>query len=573
MKVNFLTTPTGLSIMTKYVLISDSTLGYEYRDFPLLDFLPCAPSRTIPGPVYSFLKGPAPPTAPDGRVSLAPYSIRKLEASLLTKYDRKDVAVIQENYIAQHITDDTEIIAVSTMDPLGLGPVTMSYYALFGGELYAWVWREWDALMEKINRVRQGKKAKLMVGGPGVWEFTLMRDAIDKYNIDYVFQGEADDIAPILFEQIVNDSLDPALFHSGYMTYDDKFRKVVQKDEKFLARGVSFAAYPKLEEMPPIVNPSMKGMTEVMRGCGVGCDFCEVTLRPLRYVPIENIVKEVEVNLRAGQTNAWLHSDEIWGYKHGNMFTPNEDALIDLFSSVMNVKGVKTSNPTHGRISIAAGYPEMMEKLSKVLKGGPDNWIGIQTGIETGSDSLAKQHMPNKTLPLKIGPDGSWQDIVWQGVANETRNYWRPAFTLQVGQAGETDEDNWDTVAMINRLSNSYVEGRPFEFTATPLLNVPLGRIKSRKLNRDMLSESMLAVYYASYRHLAKMAKRNGYRDARGNVFVRLGTGSIISFGGGIMLRTVEKIARKHGVDIDKVKEYGIENSKEITSQAALARA
>ena len=50
---------------------------------------------------------------------------------------------------------------------------------------------------------------------------------------------------------------------------------------------------------------------------------------------------------------------------------------------------------------------------------------------------------------------------------------------MQVGQKGETDEDNWDTVALINRLSNSYVDGRPFEFTVTPMLNVPLGRIKS----------------------------------------------------------------------------------------------
>ncbi len=559
--------------MTKFVLLSDSTLGYQYRDFPLLDFLSCSPSRAIPGPIYRFLKGPPPPTSSDGRVLLAPYSIRKLEASLRTKYSSKDVAVVQENCLADHVTEDTEIIALSTMDPFGLGPVTMSYYALFGGELYAWVWREWDALLEKVNRVRQGKKAKLVVGGPGVWEFTMMREAVEKYNIDYVFQGETDDIAPILFEQIVEGNIDRTLFHSGYMTYDDKFRKVVEKDDKFLARGVSFAAYPKLEEMPPIINPSMKGMSEVMRGCGVGCDFCEVTLRPLRYVPIENIVKEVEINLRAGQTNAWLHSDEIWGYKHGNMFTPNEEALTELFSTVMNIKGVQTSNPTHGRISIPAGYPELMEHLTKIVGGGPRNWIGVQTGIETGSDSLAKRHMPNKTLPLKIGPDGSWQDIVWQGVAVETKNYWRPAFTLQVGQEGETDEDNWDTVAMINRMSNSSVDGRPFEFTATPLLNVPLGRIKSRKLNTEMLSESMLAVYYASYLHLAKMAKRNGYREARGNMFVRMGTGSIISFGGGLMLRTVEKIARKHGVDIDKVKKYGLENKSEITSQAALARA
>ncbi|WP_229657406.1 B12-binding domain-containing radical SAM protein [Thermogymnomonas acidicola] len=548
-------------------------MSYEYRNFPLLDFLPCAPGNAVPASIYRFLKGPAPPAKPNGEAVYAPYAIRKLEASLLRKFKREEVVVAHEDYLQNFIKDDTEIIAVSTMDPLGLGPTTMSYYALFGGELNAWVKKEWDALMAKINAIRQGKKAKLVVGGPGVWEFAILRDEVEKNHIDYIFQGEADDVAPLLFEQIAEDSIDTSVFFNGYWTYDENFRKVMKKDPVFLARGFSLKAYPKLEEIPSIVEPSMKGMVEVMRGCGVGCDFCEVTLRPLRYYPLEKIVEEIKVNLRGGNTNAWLHSDEIFGYKHGPMFEPNEEALLELFQTVLSVPGVTSSNPTHGRISIPAGYPEMMAKLSKVLRAGPRNWIGVQTGVETGSEELAKKHMPNKTLPLRIGPDGSWQEIVWEGVFVETRNYWRPAFTIQVGQEGETPEDLWDTIALTNRLSNSFVDGRPFEFTITPLLNVPLGRIKSRKLNTDMLNADQLAVYYASYRHLAKMAARDGYRDATGSFLARMGTGTIISFGGYVMMKFVEHLARKKGVDIEKVKHYGVEGVKEITSRAVLSRA
>jgi hypothetical protein len=160
------------------------------------------------------------------------------------------------------------------------------------------------------------------------------------------------------------------------------------------------------------------------------------------------------------------------------------------------------------------------------------------------------------------------------GVYVETKNFWRPAFTFQVGQDGETEDDNWQTVEMINRLSNSYSEGRrPFEFTATPLVNVPLGRIKSRSLNTNMLTENMMAVYYASYRHLAKMSRRDGFRDSSGNIFSRLGTGTIISGGGYLMMKFIEKRAAKMGVNIEKVKNYGIEKSKDITSLSALARA
>ncbi|WP_010900717.1 B12-binding domain-containing radical SAM protein [Thermoplasma acidophilum] len=558
--------------MTRFVLVSDTTLSYEYRHFPLLDFLPCAPGKAIPGPIYRFLKGPEPPNV-NGIVKYAPYAIRKIEASLVRAFGRDSVVVVDEDYLGQYVDDKTEVIGVSTMDPLGLGPTTMSYYALFGGDLDAWVRREWDSLMEKVNKAREGKKAKLIVGGPGVWEFTILRDEIDKYKVDYYVQGETDDVVAELFRQVAEDNIDKQMFFNGYMSYDENFHKVLKKDEKFLARGITQSAYPRLEDIPEIINPSMKGMVEVMRGCGVGCDFCEVTLRPLRYMPLNMIVDEIKINVAGGVDNAWLHSDEIFGYKHGHFFEPNEEALSELFSTVMSVPGVKTSNPTHGRISIPAGYPEMMEKLSKILKAGPRNWIGIQTGLETGSEELAKKHMPNKTLPLRIGVDGSWQDIVWQGVFVETRNYWRSAFTIQVGQEGETPEDLWETIALINKLSNSYVDGRPFEFTVTPLVNVPLGRIKSKKLNTSMLDVNGLAVYYASYRHLAKMAARDGFRDAHGNAFLKLATGGLISFGGRLMMDFIEKKAQKAGVDIDKVKRYGIESTDEITSLAQFARA
>ncbi|MGC8562027.1 MAG: B12-binding domain-containing radical SAM protein [Thermoplasmata archaeon] len=560
--------------MAKYVLISDNTLMYGYRDFPLLDFLPSAPVSKIPAPIFNFLKGPPYPMLSDGQPVHTTYAVRKVEASLLRKNKREDIYVAQNESIERAIKDDTEVIGVSTMDPLGLGPTTMSYFVLFGGDPYAWVRKEWEALIAKINAIRKGKKAKLLVGGPGVLEFFQMRSELDKEGIDYAFSGEADDILPELFEQVANDSIDSKLFYKGYTEYDDRFNRSYKQDDKILSRTLTGKLYPRLEEIPTIVNPVIKGMIEVMRGCGIGCDFCEVTLRPLRYYTPEMISAEIDVNLRkGGNSHVWLHSDDIWGYKHDNFFRPNEDALIGMFKSIMDTPGVTGTNPTHGRISIPSGYPEMMEKLSNVMKAGPKNWIGIQTGLETGSESLAKKHMPNKTMPLKIGVDGSWEEIVWQGVYNETKYYWRSAFTLQVGQPGETEEDLWDTVAMVNRLSNSFIDdGRPFEFTVTPLKNVPMGRITSKRLDSSLLNEAELAVYYASYRHLAKMAARRR-SEGTGNLLVKAGTSMIISFGGVLMLKVVEDIARKKGVDISKVKRYGLEQRKEFSTLGSLAHA
>jgi radical SAM superfamily enzyme YgiQ (UPF0313 family) len=449
------------------------------------------------------------------------------------------------------------------MDPLGYGPLTMSYNVLCNAAQTPWVRVEWENLIKRLNIARQGKKAKLIVGGPGVWEFTIEPQAVDNERIDYAVQGECDDYIKEIFEQLSSGNVDKNLFHQGYMTYDTQFHRSYTDNPKFLTRKPGLAkGAPTLDELPTIVRPAMMGLVETMRGCGIGCDFCEVTLRPMRYYPPERIVEEAKVNAKGGFKNIWMQTDEVFAYKHLNAkFEPNQDALVEMFRAVMAVDGVVSTNPTHGRISIPAAYPELIQKLSAIIKAGPTNWIGIQVGVETGSEKLAQKHMPNKTLPLKIGVDGTWKEIVWQGTHNFNKYYWRPAFTVQVGQAVETDEDNWDTVALINQMSNSFIEGtnRPFEFTATPMQNVPLGLIKSRAFSSITLNESQLAVYYASYRHLAKMAMRDAVRDSRStNPLVKYGTAGIVYTGGWGMMKFVEAICKKAHLDLEKTKRWGL---------------
>ncbi|MDG6987981.1 MAG: B12-binding domain-containing radical SAM protein [Nitrososphaerota archaeon] len=545
--------------MARFVLVSDVTLSRSYRNVPLLDFLASAPSDTIPCSLYSFLRGPPPP-AVGGRAAVAPYAVRKLEAALLNDHTEAEVVVAQEEHLADFVGDDTEVIGVSTMDPLGLGPLTMSYAVFFETAAPAYVQKDFEGLVSRINAARKGKKAKLLVGGPGVWELTVRPEELERNHIDYAFQGEADDIASDLFRYVTEGGGENTEFFRGYQTFNEAFRREWEPSSRFVSRYPFSKQFPSIEEIPEIVNPTVKGMVEVMRGCGVGCDFCEVTLRPLRYYPPEKVRKEISVNARAGMGNAWLHSDEIFAYQHGRNYVPNEDALMDLLTTVMTTRGMGHTNPTHGRISIPAAYPDLMRKVSGAIRSGPDNWIGVQVGIETGSDRLAAKHMPNKTLPLKVGPDGSWSDIVWRGTYIMNKYYWRPAFTVQVGQAGETSEDNWETVALINRMSSSTLEnGVPFEFTVTPMQNVPLGLLKSRDFGSVKLDPSQLAVYYAAYRHLAKMAARNAsHASSETGLASRYVAGALIGVGGRVMFGLVRSVCKKGGLDIEKAAAYGL---------------
>jgi radical SAM superfamily enzyme YgiQ (UPF0313 family) len=551
------------TLLPKIVLVSDPTLDREYSHFPLLDFLPCAPSGLVPRVVWNYLRGrPAP--AQDGRATVAPYAIRKLEAALLAQHKPEDVVVAHIDHLEDAIKDDTEVIGVNTMDPLGLGPLTMSYSVLFGDQSKPWVRVEFEALMRRLNRARAGKKAKLVVGGPGVWELTVMPETMDALGIDLAFQGECDDIANEVFEDIGSGAISGAEYFGGYASFGDQFRLRWVSSEKFASRRPGGKQFPNLDEIPLIRGPTVKGLVEVMRGCGIGCDFCEVTLRPLRYYTPEMTMKEVAVNARAGQHSVWTHSDEIFAYKHGPHFVPNKEAIEEIFTAIMSVPGVVSANPTHGRISIPAAYPEVPASVGKIVKTGPQHWIGIQVGLETGSERLAAIHMPNKTLPLRIGPDGTWQEIVLQGLEGLNRSYWRPAFTVQVGQADETPEDNWETVALVNKMSALVVGGRPAEFTVTPMQNVPLGRMKARKLSHELLDTSQLAVYYACYYQLTKITRRNALKDSTGNVVRRAMVASGLGLGSWGLMRLIEGICKKRGVDIEKAKRHGVGSGEEL---------
>jgi len=551
--------------MSRFVLVSDITLSRYYHNVSLLDFLPSAPT-ILPRSIYKWLQGRK-PKAVNGRAAEAPYGLRKIEAALLQHFSSDEVVVAHEDHLKKFIGPDTEVIAVYTMDPLGVAPLTMSYAALTGC-FTSHVKLDFEWLIKRINAARAGTKAKLVIGGPGVWDFTMLPDEVDRLGIDYVFYGEADDIAHQIFLDIANDSIrtDQNLF-KGFFQFDEDFRKSYIEKEKFITRAQYAKQTPSLEEIPLIVNPSFKGLIEVMRGCGVGCDFCEVTLRPLRFYTTDMIEQEIRINAAAGITNAWVHSDEIFIYKTRGRFEPNQDAIKEMFGTIMKIPGIKTCNPTHGRVSIPAAYPDFMMELSEIMKAGPDNWIGLQVGIETGSQALAMKHMPNKTLPLKIGVDATWQDIVISGTRNYNNAYWRPAFTVQVGQRDETADDNWDTVELINKLSNStYGNGMPLEFTVTPMQNVPLGLLKGRKeITDDLINQSQMAVYYVSYYHLFKMVNRSLKSATRGNALKKELLYHSFKFGSKMVLRVLEKMCVKKGLDISRIKRHGLnERIKQI---------
>ena len=147
---------------------------------------------------------------------------------------------------------------------------------------------------------------KVVVGGNGSWELAKP-DRMKIHGIDTVVIGEADESALDLFHDLENGDA-PELLHT-------------------FVRNI--------ENIPVIKGPTVNSLVEAMRGCGRGCDFCDVNKKSKKDIPLERLQAEAKINLNYGFDSIWLQSDEMLLYGCDNKdFVPNADAIIDLWKGL-----------------------------------------------------------------------------------------------------------------------------------------------------------------------------------------------------------------------------------------------
>ncbi|MGQ9515555.1 MAG: B12-binding domain-containing radical SAM protein [Thermoproteota archaeon] len=497
----------------------------EYRNLPLADFFACTPVERVPQSLFDFFAPQFPHN--NGVAIRAPYGVRKLEASLLCEFKREDVSVVHPDHVEDFICQDTSIVGVSTMDPLSLGPVSAMFTG--AGKLVSHSERAFVRLVENINNVRKKScfKFKLIVGGAGSWQLVYRRNKIRELGIDHVVVGETEHIVHKLFKDIQED--DPPEI-------------------------IKISSYPEVDQIPPIVAPSLHGMVEATRGCGRGCKFCEPNLRVARHMPINKIAAETRVNADGGAGSIWVLSEDIflYGLEDRKNFTPNREALIELFQRIVETPGVMHTYLTHASIAPAAADPNLVKEISRIIKSGPDNIIGIQPGLESGSTELIKKYMPQKAKPFS--PD-EWFEVVIEGTRVFNENYWFPAYTLIVGMPGETKEDAWDTLRLIDALERKLPEkiGERAHFVIAPLAFVPVGVLRGNEFFEleEQINEASWCVIYRAWRHTLLELERFPW-------FSKYNPGlSLILRGlGGLGLRAalwnLRRWGRKLGYDVEK---------------------
>jgi radical SAM superfamily enzyme YgiQ (UPF0313 family) len=422
----------------KVVLTADRTLMSEYNGSIFLGFSACVPRGLIPDRLYFSLFCPPIEANEDDSAKYAPCGTRKIEAALLNNgFKREDVIVARPEYLEKVVGSNTKVLAITENDPLGMGPATSTFTQLFGGQAYMAV--KFKELL-KYPAV-QMHKPKIVVGGSGAWQLED-REIRNRLGIDCAVIGEGEKVVSSVFEKAVNDEQLPEVVYG----------EVVPEDE-----------------IPAIKEATIDGIIEIARGCGRGCDFCIPTLQRYRCLSIDHILKEVEVNLRAGR-RPLLHAEDVLRYKAKGLEI-NKEAVVDLFKTVRNYPGVDSVAISHFALSSVASAPDLVEEISDILDAGKDGgWLSGQTGIETGSPQLIKDHMIGKCKPFK---SEDWPQVVVDAFQILSENSWVPVATLIIGLPGETEKDIELTIDLIKEL-------RTFKSLIVPLFLVSEGGLRNR---------------------------------------------------------------------------------------------
>ena len=561
----------------KVVLTADRTLMSPYRGISLASFFGCAPAidvnrdhssiwyhifgnQVTPRMLFDFICNPIPHT--NGLANYAPYGLRKVEAALVRDgYSREDVVVAHPDHIERFIGPGTEVVGTYEMDPLGMGPVTMTFTygrkQMSFDEFYS---RDMH-LRIKAAKEKTGSNAKILAGASGTWQYNYDPAKIEEYGLYGIVEGDMGGIGPEMdgaggkfFDSLINGEMEIANpFKKN--KFKVEIKEFNRDNQQYHGRFIHCWEEPSVDEIPTIINPSMHGMVEVMRGCGRGCKFCDVTLRPLRYYPVEKVQKEIEINMKyGGAKNAWVHSDDIFVYGMNPRTTknmqPNREAIEELFKGIM-ATGIEHTNPTHGTLAGAIADERLLPNISKTIRASAENHIGIQCGFETGSIRLIGKYADRKLAPFK---PSEWHWVVKKAVKTLNENYWVPAFTLIMGlDNNETAEDSWDTIQLIHELETEQPESK---FTTTPLTFVPIGLLEKSSFYDigNNMDAPKLGVMYKTWQHNFRHGiQKFMHKVGRDNPIKNLFFAGLARTLGGVPLSAMERYARKKGPEHERV--------------------
>lgn len=424
----------------KIVLTADRSFISDYHSLPFLRGLRFASASILNPSVFFRFVSPSVPTTDKGVALLAPYHTRRTEAALLNSgFNRNQVVVVTPNNICNFVGPNTKIVSITVRDPLS----KIHHYSLLNparGESYSSL--SFKKLAKKLHSLRLSKKYcfKVVAEGPGAWQLIDWEDR-RRFGVDYIIVGEyVTNAVPQIFNRIINSENSPEIFQ---------------------------ATCTDINDVPPVQGGVTEGLVEVAKGCNRHCRFC--TASKLQCRPLRDIVTEVKRNVKCGQLNITLRSDDILNYgARGTKL--NREAVLGLYEAVKKLNGVKRVGQCYLSLASAVSEPSLIKEITHVIGAGCRDYpyTTVLAGIESGSPRLIEALMPGKIHPFK---SSEWPEVVESGFSICNDNHWIPLGMLILGLPGETEEDVSKTITLVERLKAYKSVLVPFLFDAKGSLN------------------------------------------------------------------------------------------------------
>jgi len=372
----------------------------------------------------------------DSSARYMPAGLRVLEKALLTHFNPDDIAACYPDDLEKFIGPETRVVAISTHNPLGVTFAAGVYASIFGSNRMPINSHYSREMFAKVKASPYRQNFKVIVGGSGGWQIS-QTNTWDELSVDCIVEGRSESRLTV-----------------------DLFARALRGED--IPRQVDVGHPSNRDEILVPDKRTTFGVVEMTTGCGRRCQFCLPDLNPQLDVPKDRIMTGVRANVRDGNNQISLATEDmfIWGQVHTDtpFYFPNREALLDLYGDIVNTPGVQHHVLSHATIAPAVVDPMLIKRLTDVcidkspikipvLSTHPEKRALVPLiGLETASIRIAKQIMPSKGVPFSIE---DWPSVVIRGLEILNENNWFPAMTLIIGNPGETDDDVKATIDLI----------------------------------------------------------------------------------------------------------------------------